>query len=80
MSGRNKCPACNGIHTQREWQVGRGWEYVECYLCDDGYLNDKELEKHNIRMDRIKNSNLCSPKQEEQGDILYGRGEKWGPV
>lgn len=77
---RNKCPHCNGIHTQREWQVGRGWEYVECYLCEDGYLTDKELQEYNNKINRIRNSNLCSPKKEEHGDILYGSGEKWGPV
>ena len=65
---------------QREWQVGRGWEYVECYLCKNGYLTDQELQEHNRKIDRIKNSNLYTPKKEEYGDILYSPGEKWGPV
>jgi hypothetical protein len=74
-----KCTACDGWRGKREFLIGHGWEWISCYLCGGkGNISQKVLDEENRR--KILLENMYSESSQEHGDVLYGRGEKWGPI
>jgi hypothetical protein len=74
-----KCTACDGHRGKREFFIGEGWGFTLCYLCDGkGNISQKVLDEENRRIALLEQ--VYSGSSQEYGDVLYGRGEKWGSV
>ena len=71
--GRVICTACGGDGGVR-FVLG---EWISCWPCrGSGWvsLDVKRREREEKLRQMYENPTQCS------GDILYGKGEKWGPV
>jgi RecJ-like exonuclease len=75
----HKCPNCDGNCGKREYEINHGWVWRDCYLCDGrGKVSQEILDKDNRRIQLLEA--IYDKSNEEYGDILYGKGEKWGPI
>lgn len=74
-----KCPKCNGLYGSREFFIGHGWMWQECYLCDGKGKVTQEVADNYNRPIQIQYES-SSESNDDWGDQLYGKGEKWGPI
>jgi hypothetical protein len=73
-----KCTVCDGLCGKKQF-IRDGWEWISCYLCrGTGKISQKVVDEENRR--KILLENMYSESSQEHGDVLYGSGERWGPI